>query len=138
MLAEAICNLVTASALNTEFAVYEDGRAIFSQWIKPSEAQLPAMIVTDSGGSTAGFGGTRATKGVEAQARIRIFGNRTTDSDLDDLARKVFWLVSRSDLTLSGGDGSFGVFADAPQRIDDEDDFPGYLIQVRAFVMEVT
>ena len=75
-----------------------------------------------------GSEGDRAARSFDAQVAIEIWGNRSaSDVDLMGLAQEVWNICDRLTLNLTGW-STVDVDAQAPDRIDDPDGFPGYSV----------
>ena len=75
-----------------------------------------------------GSEGDRAARSFDAQVAIEIWGNRSaSDVDLMGLAQEVWNICDRLNLNLTGW-STVDVEAQAPDRIDDPDGFPGYSV----------
>lgn len=141
MIAFAIRDIIVAdSGVTDQLAKYEfdtgvETPAVFTfdqeDGVIPEDSELPAVIIHEVGGVNFG---TRGAKGFNTTARVRVYGNRDRGSVLK-IAHDLFFLLDRAALVSSGLD-IYGVFAEPPQILDDPDGFPGYLVNVSAFVSE--
>ena len=142
MIAFAVENILSAdSNVTGQLATYEkttgaaEVPAIFAydseSGVIPEDAGLPAVIINEVGGVNFG---TRDEKGAKTVARVRVYGNRDRKSILS-LAWDIWKLLDRAVLTQTGWT-IYGVFAEPPQSLSDPDGFPGYVVDVSAFVSE--
>jgi hypothetical protein len=138
-LVEAICNLLYNDAtLRARLETYEftsgtEEPAIFTTDVFPEHARFPAVIVQRAGGDDFG---TKAYEGEDALVRVRLYGDREYDqSRLRRTAELMRSILNRASLTLTNGFAAFRVIASAPELIEDEDGFPGYLVDVRVLLL---
>lgn len=136
---EAVQAKLVASALATELATYDFGDAVEAPAVFtidpiPEDAELPAIVVTELGGSS-DFG-TRAKRGAEVDVDVRLWGDKDrSEKALRDLAWRVFLEMHRAHLDVDGFE-EVGCFATPPRKLFDPDKFPGYLVSVRARIIE--
>jgi len=142
MIAKAIRDIIVADAGVTaqlaefEFATDVLKPAVFTydtfEGKIPDDCPLPAAIIDEIGGINFG---TRGEKGVNTTARVRVYGNKDRGTILEPLMDDLFFLLDRATLVVANRD-VFGVFATPPSSLSDPDGFPGYFIEVSAFVHE--
>lgn len=142
MIAFAIEDVLTADTnVKGQLATYEkttgdaEVPAIFTYdsdgGVIPEDSALPAIIINEMGGVNFG---TRAEKGAKIVARVRVYGNRDRQSILK-LAWDIWKVLDRAVLAQANWT-IYGVFAEPPQFLSDPDGFPGYVVDVSAFVSE--
>ena len=141
MIAEGIRDLLVAdaevvAALSTyEFTSAAPTAAVFTTDVIPEDAELPAVIINEFGGPAFG---TLAREGGDVLARVRVYSDKDRETSvLRTLAWRIRKVLNRSVLTPS--DGAYlacRVIADVPALAPDVDGFPGYMIDVRAIVLE--
>jgi len=144
MIAEALHTLLASvSDITTNLATYQfttgdDDPAIFSQVdVIPDDASYPAIIIDgpDSGSND----GTYSYKGGNAFGSIRIYDDRKKSSVLiRSIAWDIYHNVNRASLTFPGSADYYSAFciADPPQKTNDPDNFPGFLINYRVNFFE--
>lgn len=145
MIRKAIHGLLSADTeITTRLATYRfgdgDGEtlpAIFTTSGIPNDAAYPAILITHVGGVPFG---TRGARGADFNVDITIYDDRDmSGAALDELAMQIWKRCDRADLsTYLAGTGyeDCGCLADPPANHGDADSFPGYLIRVRAQVLE--
>jgi len=139
MIAEAIRDkLIDTDAVTDELATYDFGDdtptpAVFTIEPIPHDCDLPAIVVTESGGSRFG---TRAKRGAEAEAEVNVWGDKKrSQKSLRGLAELIWRALDRKHLTVTGYT-EIGCYAYPPQKLTDPDGFPGYLIRVMVRILE--
>lgn len=141
MIAKAVHDIIVAdSGVTGQLATYEkatgvESPAVFTydsfEGMIPKDCELPAVIINEIGGINFG---TRAAKGVNTAARVRVYGNKDRGSILP-LMDALFFLLDRATLVVADL-VVYGVFATPPTSLSDPDGFPGYFIDVSAFVSQ--
>ena len=130
--AAAIANLATY-----EFTTGSPEPAVFTNDRVPSDGQRPAVEVEESGGD---HWGTRNRPGLDAVVQVRVMGDKDfSQKALREIAIAVYDALHRGDIdTYSDGRGYEGIycFAEPPSFIEDEDEFPGYLIALSIKVLK--
>jgi len=110
--------------------------SIFTTERVPDNADYPVIIIDDLPGVD---WGTRGQTGGEAFCRVRVYGNRNWN-----LARlrATAWKIKRSlnRHSLDAHLASFGYvgalcIADPPGKLNDPDDYPGFILNVRVKVL---
>ena len=139
MIAVAIHDIIVAdTGVTDQLATYEKETGVQSPAVFtfdsfagmiPEDSALPAIIIDEVGGINFG---TRAAKGVNTVARVRVYGNKNRGSILP-LMTDLFFLLDRTTLVVADLI-VYGVFATPPTSLSDPDGFPGYFIDVSAFV----
>jgi hypothetical protein len=139
VIADALFALLTseaAAAIVAKLATFGGAPAIFTGGL-PDDCPLPAIVITDAGGSPGGDGETRDKAGCVCNANIQVFGDKSYSTKaLRDIARLVWTLVHRNDLAAQLAAVNWvnagGVYANPPASTRDDLGFPGYMIQVKA------
>ncbi len=131
--------LVNDTTLTDQLAVYDfgDGNkpAIFTVDPMPTDANHPAVIITTVGG-TSDFG-TRAKKGGETRADVRVYNDKGySRSTLDSIAWRLWDLLERGTLDIDGYE-EVGVSCSPPIIAPDPDGFPGYRLECTIRILEV-
>ena len=146
MLAESIRDLIIADAAATallgtwEFTTGTDEPSVFTDRRTPSEGGRPSVEIMETGGSNEGV---RGFAGRDAVLAIRVMGNKAMSQEvLRQAAEAVHDAIDRKTTTFDAitrprGYEGIATLADSPQGIEDEDEFPGYLIVCRALVMKL-
>jgi len=141
MIAEGLYGLIFADAgIVAQLATYEFTTgtpiaAIFTIDPIPEDADLPAILIRETGGITGG--GSRGQAGVNPTADVIIWFDKDQDEvAMRTLAWDVFELINRSELVLTGSFDDCGTDAFPPQRITDNDGFKGYLVLSTSQILE--
>ena len=146
MLAESfrdlIVNNVAAVALlgTWEFTSGAPEASVFTDDRSPSEGERPCVNISEAGGSDEGV---RGFPGRDAIVSVRVMGNKgmsqkvlreTAEAVHDALHRKT---TEFNTYTEPRGYEGIAVLANSPEGIEDENEFPGYLIVCRAIVLKL-
>lgn len=140
MIAEALHALLNGTeAVTTACARYRfetgesEAAAIFTRDPAPEDCGQPCIVITEDGGET---WGTRTKKGGNAQADIRIFGDKqSSHNTIRALAWAVWLTVNRAHLDVAGFEEA-GCFASLPQQSTDQDGYPFFRVPVRVRILE--
>lgn len=127
---------VTADLSTYEFTTGSPEPAIFTTERVPDDADYPVVIIDDLPGAD---WGTRGQTGGETFSRVRVYGNRNWS--LPRL-RATAWNIRRAlnrhpldpHLASFGYAGAFCI-ADPPGTLNDPDDYPGFVVNVRTKVL---
>ena len=134
-LLSATATVTTDSFLSTYDFGDGDEPAIFTQRGVPEDASTGYIVISQSGGSSSGYE-SRGKRGGMMSASVMIVGpNSQSDKKLAAFATKVWQALHRGSLTLTGFE-EHGMYADMPQRYQDEGIFPAYIINVSVRVLE--
>jgi len=124
---------VTASLATYDFGGDAEEPAVFGFQPIPADAQLPAIAIDLAGGSS---WGTRSYRGAELIVDVQVWGEKhSSRAALRDTAWAVWRCLDRTPLVLQGYE-DVGVQASPPRPSPDPDGFPGYLVEVRARILE--
>lgn len=124
-------NLVLQPLISTyNFGTIE--QAIFTTSSLPQNATLPAILITELGGTN---WGTRGSRGLNCRIQIRLFGDRYNNHNLNQAAWEIYDSLDRADLTIAGYD-LITCNCEAPQFIEDETGSPGYILFADVSIIE--
>ncbi|KKL72174.1 hypothetical protein LCGC14_2087510, partial [marine sediment metagenome] len=117
-----------------EFTSGVTSPAIFTTDVIPENAELPAIIINEFGGPA---WGSRGREGGDVLIRVRVYDDKNRETST---TRRIAWAVrkslNRARLNMTNGYDAHRVIADVPALAPDVDGFPGYMIDVRAIVLE--
>jgi len=129
-------SMVTDDLATFEFATGLPEPAIFTTERVPDTADYPVIIIDELPGAN---WGTRGQTGGECFCRVRVYGNRNWNMAR---LRATAWKVKRSldRHSLDAHLEEFGYvgalcIADPPGRLNDPDDYPGFVLNVRVKVL---
>ena len=131
---EGVYDLITNDAgVTDQLATYNGVPAVFTFAPFPEDAEYPAVTIQQAGGSL-GTARDRSTKGGDVSMLVNVWHDKgASEKALRDLADDLWALLDRASLTVSGYD-VVRVTATPPQRLEDPDGFPGYLITCSVLV----
>ena len=144
MIAEILVALLNSTdaravAIRAKLATFAGLHAIFTSW--PGEdAPYPCIRINERAAGS-GFSGTRDSVGHELLADVVLYDNKNLSAAfLLQTGRAIHELIERNPLTQATAFGMQCItcLADPPRPAPDSDQFPGYLIQVRVRVLDVS
>jgi len=108
--------------------------AVFTVEPAPPECGNPVIVLVQNGGTPFE---DRGHRGSEVSVTVKLWGDRlgSTEKHLRGLATRVWRLLDRCALTLTDYD-AVGAAASFPQRTQDAEGYPGYLLTLTIKVME--
>jgi len=135
MIRKAIFDVLNADHNVTgKLATYRSIPALFTLRVIPKDSGYPACIIDKPVGASP-FG-TRSSRGGEFLCSVRVYDNKKQSSVALAAAAQAVWeSINRAALIVTGYT-EYGCWADPPVGVDDEEGFPGYLVQVRVQILE--
>ncbi len=128
---------IEAAHARYRFTTGVDSAAIFISRIIPEDSSMPATIIGQAGGVD---WGCRDKKGGDTLLDIRTYDAKyQDDTAISDISHNIWELVNRSSLDfslLADGYHCVGCWAEPPAQLEDPDGFPGYLVRVRALIIQ--
>lgn len=140
MILNAVETMLAAdTTLTSQLATYDFGDgaepAIFTVDPMPTDANHPAVIITQAGG-TSDFG-IRSDKGGEIRVDVRVYNDKGySRSTLDSIAWRLWDLLERGTLDIDGYE-EVGVSCSPPITAPDPDGFPGYRLECIVRILEI-
>ena len=124
---------ITAQLSTYQFSSGVDSPAIFVGDI-PDDATFRCLLIEALPGTP---WGCRGYRGSEALTDISVLEDKErSEKAVKDLAYDVWRKMDRAQFSLTGYE-LVACWANSPGRIEVQDGFPGFLIQVRTLVLEV-
>lgn len=138
MILGAVANRLKADSLLVGLlATYDFGSgpepAIFTIDPIPEDAALPAIVITEIGGTNFE---TRDTYGAEVTLDVRAYDEKTRSrAAVEQIAWRIQHVLHHTPLIISGCE-EVGCYAEVPQHMADDRGFPGYRVQVMVRFLE--
>lgn len=128
---------ITDDLATWEFTTGISTPAVFTSRVIPEGCAYPAIIIDEASASN---WGCRDKKGGDFAGRIRVYDDKDSSGvTLSLISKRVWLLVDRANLDsylIPDGFNCGGVWADPPAALEDQEGFPGYIVNVRALLLE--
>lgn len=126
--------IIADTGLTNKLAKYKSAPAVFTFTPAPENAASPQITISQVGGIP-GNGRDRGHKGGVISADVKVYSDKgDSEKALRNLADELWLLLDRASVQADGFDETVYCFANPPQKLDDPEGFPGFLVTCRVLV----